>query len=82
MRAIPALLKNKEPRKTFVEILDMTDEGGNPIHADAEARLILSICKGAAIKGGQVMSLEEMRALMRDLEKTQSPRTCRTGDLR
>ena len=79
VRAIPAILKNKEPRKTFIEILDMTDEGGNPIQAEAEARLIMSICKGAAIKGGQVMSLEEMRALIRDLEKCASPRTCPHG---
>lgn len=79
VRAIPALLRNKEPRKTFLEILDMTDEGGNPIQAAAEARLIMSICKGAAIKGGQVMSLEEMRALIRDLENTTAPRTCPHG---
>ncbi len=79
VRAVPALLKNKEPRKTFLEILDMTDEGGNPIQAEAEARLIMSICKGAAIKGGQVMALEEMRALIRDLEKCVSPRTCPHG---
>lgn len=79
VRAIPALLKKQEPRQVFVEILDMTDEGGNPIQAAAEARLIMSICKGAAIKGGQTMSLEEMRALMRDLEKCASPRTCPHG---
>ncbi len=79
LRAIPAILKSQEPRKTFLEILDMTDEGGNPIQAAAEARLIMSICKGAAIKGGQVMSLEEMRALIRDLEKCTSPRTCPHG---
>lgn len=79
VRAIPALLKNREPRKTMLEILDMTDEGGNPIQAAAEARLIMSICKGAAIKGGQVMSLEEMRALIRDLENTKAPRTCPHG---
>lgn len=79
LRAIPAILRNKEPRKTFLEILDMTDEGGNPIQAAAEARLIMSICKGAAIKGGQVMSLDEMRALMRDLEKCAAPNTCPHG---
>lgn len=79
VRAIPEILKKQEPRKTFLEILEMTDEGGNPIQAEAEARLIMSICKGAAIKGGQVMSLDEMRALIRDLEKCSSPRTCPHG---
>jgi len=85
LRAAPTLLQKREPRAALLEILDLTDEGGNPIHAveftaaQAEARLIMSICKGAAIKGGQVMALEEMRALMRDLEKTTSPRTCPHG---
>lgn len=79
VRAVPTILKDKEPRKTFLDILDMTDEGGNPVQSAVEARLIMSICKGAAIKGGQVMSLEEMRALIRDLEKTTAPRTCPHG---
>jgi DNA mismatch repair protein MutL len=79
LRAIPTLLKRRDPRTALLEILDLTDEGGNPIQAAAEARLIMSICKGAAIKGGQVMALEEMRVLMRDLERTSSPRTCPHG---
>lgn len=79
LRAIPLLLARREPRAALLEVLDLTDEGGSPIQAEAEARLIMSICKGAAVKGGQVMSLEEMRALIRDLESTQSPRTCPHG---
>jgi DNA mismatch repair protein MutL len=79
LRALPTLLRKREPRAALIEILDLTDEGGNPIQAEAEARLIMSICKGAAIKGGQVMVLEEMRGLIRDLEKTTSPRTCPHG---
>ncbi|HZQ09781.1 MAG TPA: DNA mismatch repair endonuclease MutL [Anaerolineae bacterium] len=79
LRAVPSVLKQREPRAALLEILDMTDEGGNPLQAQDEARLVMSICKSAAIKGGQVMSLEEMRALIRDLEKTTSPRTCPHG---
>ncbi len=79
LRAVPTLLQKREPRAALVEILDLTDEGGNPIQAEAEARLIMSVCKGAAIKGGQTMTLEEMRALMRDLEKCVLPRTCPHG---
>lgn len=79
LRAVPTVLKDRDPRVALVEILDMTDEGGHPLQAQAEARLILSICKSAAIKGGQAMSLDEMRALIRDLEKTAAPRTCPHG---
>ncbi len=79
VRAVPSVLKQREPRAALLEILDMTDEGGNPLQAQDNARVVMSICKSAAIKGGQVMSLEEMRALIRNLEKTTSPRTCPHG---
>jgi hypothetical protein len=38
-----------------------------------EAALVAVICKRAAIKGGQVLALEEMRQLVRQLEACQSP---------
>jgi DNA mismatch repair protein MutL len=79
LRAIPSVIKNREPRALFVEVLDELIEGEAPLAQDAEARLITSICKGAAVKGGQILTLEEMRALVRDLEKTTSPRTCPHG---
>jgi DNA mismatch repair protein MutL len=79
IRAVPSILKNREPRSALSEILDLTDEGGRPMESATEARLIVSICKGAAVKGGQVMALEEMRALVSELEKTASPRTCPHG---
>jgi DNA mismatch repair protein MutL len=79
LRAIPPLLKNREPRAALVEILDEMEAGAAPLEQEAEARLITSICKSAAVKGGQTMSLEEMRALLRDLEKSSAPRTCPHG---
>lgn len=79
LRAVPTLLQRREPRVALLQVLDLTDEGGSPIQAEAEARLIMSICKGAAIKGGQQMAPEEMRALIRNLERTTSPRTCPHG---
>jgi DNA mismatch repair protein MutL len=45
----------------------------------AEARLVTAICKGAAVKGGQILSLEEMRDLVKRLEQTTAPRTCPHG---
>lgn len=79
VRSIPGILKNREPRAALVEILDEVSEGKSPLEKDTEARLITAICKGAAIKGGQLLSLDEMRALIRDLENTSSPRTCPHG---
>ncbi|MGB8644743.1 MAG: DNA mismatch repair endonuclease MutL [Anaerolineae bacterium] len=80
LRAVPAVCKNRDPRKILGEVLDEMVEGAAaPMAQDQEARLITSICKSAAVKGGQTLSLDEMRTLIRDLEKTTSPRTCPHG---
>jgi DNA mismatch repair protein MutL len=60
-------------------ILDATAEGGTPLQDSFEARLTRAVCKQASIKAGQTLSLEEMKALIRDLEATHSPRTCPHG---
>ncbi len=79
LRAMPPVFKDREPRAALVQVLDEMIEGAMPLAQDNEARLITSICKSAAVKGGYAMSLEEMRALVRDLEKTSAPHTCPHG---
>ena len=44
-----------------------------------EKKVIARICKRAAIKSGQVLSVEEQRALVIELERCVSPRTCPHG---
>ncbi|MBI5304222.1 MAG: DNA mismatch repair endonuclease MutL [Chloroflexi bacterium] len=79
LRAIPAAMKRREPTTTLIEILDELEQGEQPLEKSAEARLITSVCKSIAVKGGQVLSLEEMRELIRRLEQTTAPRTCPHG---
>ncbi|MBI5651856.1 MAG: DNA mismatch repair endonuclease MutL [Chloroflexi bacterium] len=79
LRAIPAVMKKSDPRATLVEIIDELEQGEAPLEKSAEARLITSVCKSIAVKGGQVLSLEEMRELIRRLEQTTAPRTCPHG---
>ena len=79
LRAVPGVLKRGEPRETLVAILEEMEQGETPLEKTAEARLISSVCKSIAVKGGQVLSLEEMRELVRRLEQTTSPRTCPHG---
>jgi DNA mismatch repair protein MutL len=78
LRAVPALLKD-EPRRTLIEIIEELEQGEEPLEKSADARLIASVCKSIAVKGGQVLSLEEMRELVRRLEHTTAPRTCPHG---
>ncbi len=79
LRAVPAVMKQSDPRATLIHIIDEMEQGEEPLEKSAEARLISSVCKSIAVKGGQVLSLEEMRELVRRLELTTAPRTCPHG---
>jgi len=79
LRAVPAVMRQSDPRDALARILDELEQGEMPLEKSAEARLISSVCKSIAVKGGQVLSLEEMRELVRRLEQTRAPRTCPHG---
>ncbi len=40
------------------------EEDETPLQAEVEARMAARICKRAAVKGGQTLSVEEQRALL------------------
>ncbi len=79
VRAIPAILSGSDPVAAVRVIVEEFEEDETPLQAEREARLIARICKRAAVKGGQTLSMEEQRALLRDLEGSRSPRTCPHG---
>jgi DNA mismatch repair protein MutL len=79
LRAVPALFKHGDARVSLTELLEEMEQGEEPLEKTAEARLIAGVCKSIAVKGGQVLSLEEMRELVRRLERTTAPRTCPHG---
>ena len=60
-------------------VVEDFEEDETPLAAELEARLAARVCKRAAIKAGQVLSLEEQRQLILDLEQSSSPRTCPHG---
>ncbi len=79
LRAVSAVMNKSDPRETILAILDEMEQGEQPLDKSADARLISSVCKSIAVKGGQVLNLEEMRELVRRLEQTTAPRTCPHG---
>lgn len=76
---IPAILTRLDPAAALRVVVEDFEEDEAPLQAQIEARLVARICKRAAVKGGQALSVEEQRALLRDLEACQSPRTCPHG---
>ena len=60
-------------------VIEDFEEDETPLKNQVEAKVIARVCKRAAVKAGQKLSPQEQNALLRDLEKCQSPRTCPHG---
>ncbi len=58
---------------------ELEEEGRSAILKEKEEILVRSICKGMAVKGSTTLSIEEQKALVRQLEACQNPRTCPHG---
>ena len=79
LRSVPAVVAREDPQSVVNDIVAEIDAGDAPMEASEEARLILRVCKRAAIKAGQTLAMTEMQELIRQLEVCASPRTCPHG---
>jgi DNA mismatch repair protein MutL len=79
VRSLPALLAESDPAAALRVLVEDFEEDETPLQSQVEARIIARVCKRAAVKAGQTLSADEQRALLRDLEHCQSPRTCPHG---
>jgi DNA mismatch repair protein MutL len=79
VRSVPAVLNTQNPQSALVEIVDGLARGEDVVEGTREARLVTLICKRAAIKAGQTLSMAEMQEMVRQLEGCHSPRTCPHG---
>ncbi|MEK6587395.1 MAG: DNA mismatch repair endonuclease MutL [Chloroflexota bacterium] len=79
VRAVPAAVSGISPDRALRAVVEDFEENEAPLAQEAEARIAARVCKRAAIKAGQVLSLEEQRELVRDLERCSAPRTCPHG---
>jgi DNA mismatch repair protein MutL len=79
VRSVPAMLADGDPVETIAGIVEDLLQGNKPGQQAVEDRIVLRVCKQAAIKAGQILSLEQMQALIRQLERCDSPLTCPHG---
>lgn len=79
VRAIPALLTGLDPQAALRVLVEDFEEDEAPLQTEVEAKIIARVCKRAAVKAGQALSVEEQRALLQSLEACRSPRTCPHG---
>lgn len=79
VRAMPALFAGSDPAAALRALVEDFEEDETPLQHEVEARIAGRVCKRLAIKAGQVLSPEEQRAMLNDLEACASPRTCPHG---
>ncbi len=77
VRAVPAMLAGKGIAEAVKETLDSLDDEADT--TKVEGRIARSLACHGAVRAGQLLSQEEMKGLIRQLEKTVSPRTCPHG---
>ena len=77
--SLPHVLQNEEPASAIGDILAELAEDATPMARRSDERLVITVCKRAAIKAGRVLSTAEMQELIRNLEQCEAPRTCPHG---
>lgn len=79
IQSVPALVVDHAPEAVLKAAVEEIEEDESPLEKEKEKRLAARVCKRAAIKAGQILSLEEQRRLIRDLEACKVPRHCPHG---
>jgi DNA mismatch repair protein MutL len=79
VRSLPALVSQLRPADVLHAVLGRFEEDEAPLAVEVEARVAARVCKRAAVKAGQILSLAEQERLVRELEACRSPRTCPHG---
>jgi len=79
VRSLPTVLGQVDPSSAVRVVVEDFEEDETILAAEVEAKLIARVCKRAAVKAGQVLSVTEQAELVRRLEQCLSPRTCPHG---
>jgi DNA mismatch repair protein MutL len=79
VRAIPAVISKLDPTRAITAVVEDLEQGDAPLQGKIEDKIILRVCKSAAVKAGQTLSAQEMEAMVQQLEACDSPHTCPHG---
>lgn len=79
VRAVPAILNRVDPAAALATVVADLENEITPLQSEIEALVIKRVCKTAAVKAGQVLTREEMEAMIVQLEACDVPHTCPHG---
>jgi len=77
VRAVPAVIGTGDVADTFLSIAESVSTPSSK--EDRLTRLAAVLACHGAVRAGQTLSMDEMKALLRDLEATELPLTCPHG---
>jgi DNA mismatch repair protein MutL len=79
IRSVPALLADSDPTEVLSGVLDDLLQDKEPGRQVIEDRIVRYVCRRVAVKAGTILTYEQMRDLIRQLERCRSPHTCPHG---
>ncbi len=79
VRAVPAGLEAGQINSALTEIADHLQHAGGSTPSDWREAMLTTVACHSAIRAGKILSHEEMRQLLQQLERCALPRTCPHG---
>jgi len=80
VRAIPALLKNADSEQLLRDVLaDLVEHGRSERIRDFQNEMLSTMACHASVRANRLLSIDEMNALLRDIEHTERSGQCNHG---
>jgi DNA mismatch repair protein MutL len=80
VRAIPALLKNADSEQLLRDVLaDLVEHGRSERIQDYQNEMLSTMACHASVRANRLLSIDEMNALLRDIEHTERSGQCNHG---